>query len=337
MKTSRVVLVFLSMGAFGASPGALAQDAVPGETVPERSWEQRRYVVEAYGGLGNAAATDLNRLQGYDQRVQQHMFDSQLDALQSSGQIASWELEQSGERSTIDASWSLGVRVKRRQNATLAFSVGLQYLTAGGSDDVLSQYTRQEHDGNRTIEELSYSPYTLSVKAWAPLVGIHLGRPLGSKLTLEGFLLGGPLFADFQYVSDWSYAFSIQGPSMNGLVFETAGGLDGSGEGTGIAAEVGLRFRYAMGGRFAVFAEGGYAYQRVTSPSGPGSQIREGERVEWEGGWAITEDSISAPWGSLDLERPTNDWPEGSSDGRLGDFDLDLSGFRLTVGFSFGI
>ncbi len=337
MKTSRVVLVLLSIGAFGAGPRAWAQGAVPGETVPERSWEQRRYVVEAYGGLASAAGTDLNRLQGYDQQVQQHLFDSQLDALRNSGQIASWEREQSGERSTIDASRSLGLRVTRRQNATLAFSVGLQYLTAGGSNDVLSQYTRQEYDGNQTIEELSYSPYTLSVKAWAPLVGIHLGRPLGSKLTLEGFLLGGPLFADFEYVSDWSYAFSMRGPDMNGLVFETAGGLDGSGQGTGIAAEVGLGFRFAMGGRFALFAEGGYAYQRVTSPSGPGSQIREGERVVWEGEWALTEDSLSAPWGSVDLERPTNDWPEGSSDGRLGDFDLDLSGFRLTVGVSFGI
>jgi hypothetical protein len=229
------------------------------------------------------------------------------------------------------------VRVKRRQNEFLAFSVGLQFLTAGGSNDVRAQYAREDYYGDVRIEDLTYSPYTLSAKAWAPLVGVHVGRPLGDKLRLEGFLVGGPLFADFEYVSDWSYAFSMRGPSMNGLVFETAGGLDGRGEGTGLAAEVGLRFRFAVGGRLAFFAEGGYAYQRVTSPSGPGSQVRGGERVEWEGEWAITEDTITAPWGSLDLERPTNDWPEGSTDGRRGDFALDLSGFRLTLGVSFGI
>ncbi len=337
MKTSAIGLVLFLMGALAAGPGAWAQEAVPGETVPERPSEQRRYVVEGYGGLARAGAGDLNTLRGYDEGVQQHLFDSQLDALQSSGQIASWDREQSGERSTIDASWSLGLRVKRRQNPSLAFSLGFQYLNAGGSDDVSSVYTRQEHDGNRRIEELSYSPYTLSVTAWAPLVGVHLGRPLGSKLTLEGFLLGGPLFADFEYVSDWSYAFSMQGPDMNGLVFETAGGLDGGGQGTGVAVEVGLRLGYGLADRLALFAEVGYAYQKVTSPSGPGSQVRSGERVEWEGEWAIGEDRITAPWGSLDLERPTNEWPEGSSDGRLGGFDLDLSGLRLTFGFSFGL
>jgi hypothetical protein len=229
------------------------------------------------------------------------------------------------------------MRVKRRQNATLAFSLGLQYLTAGGSNEVLSRYTRQEYGGDQRIEELSHSPYTLSVKGWAPLVGIHLGWPLGRKLALEGFLTGGPLFADFEYVSDWSYVFSMQGPNMNGVVYETAGGLDGSGEGTGIAAELGLRFRYRLADRLALFAEGSYAYQKVKGLSGPGSQVRGGERVEWDGEWAITGDTITAPWGSVDLERPTNEWPDGSSDNRLGDFDLDLSGFRFTLGVSFGL
>jgi hypothetical protein len=333
MKTTRVGIVLLSMSV----PGAWAQDAVPGETVPDRSWEERRYVIEGYGGLASAAATDLNRLHSYDQQVQQHMYDSQLDVLRNSGQIASWDREQDGETSQVDGSWSLGVRVKRRQNATLAFSLGLQFLTAGGSNDARSQYTRQEHGGDQRIEELSYSPYTLSAKGWAPLVGIHLGRPLGRKLALEGFLTGGPLFADFEYVANWSYVFSMQGPNMNGVVYETAGGLDGSGEGTGVAAELGVKLRYRVADSFAVFAEAGYAYQKVKGLSGPGSQLRGGERVAWEGEWAITEDRITAPWGSVDLERPTNDWPEGSTDGRLGDFDLDLSGFRLTIGFSFGL
>jgi len=337
MKTSRLGLVLLSMGALGASPGVWAQEAIPAETVPERSGDERRWVVEGYGGLASAAATDLNLVRDHDQRVQQHLFDAQLEALQNNGEIVSWEREQSGERPTIGASWSMGVRVKRRQNESLAFSVGLQFLTAGGSNDVRAQYTREDYYGDVRIEDLTYTPYTLSAKAWAPLVGIHVGRPLGDKSRLEGFLVGGPLFADFEYVSDWSYAFSMRGPSMNGLVFETAGGLDGRGEGTGLAAEVGLRFQYAVGGRLAFFAEGSYAYQRVTSPSGPGGQVRGGERVEWEGEWAIAEDSITAPWGRLDLERPTNDWPEGSTDGRRGDFALDLSGFRLTLGVSFGI
>jgi hypothetical protein len=337
MKTPSVGLVLLAVVALGAGPGAWAQDAVPGETVPERPWEQRRYVVEGYGGLGSVAAGDLNRLGDYDLQVQHHMFDTQLDALQNSGQIASWGREESGERSTIEAAWSLGLRVKRRQSTSLAFSLGFQYLTAGGSDDAGSVYTRQEHDGNQRIEELSYSPYTLSVTAWAPLVGIHLGRPLGSKFRLEGFLVGGPLFADFEYVSDWTYAFSMQGPDMNGLLFESAGGRDGGGQGTGVAAELGLRLGFGLAKRLALFAEVGYAYQKVTSPSGPGSQVRGGERVEWEGEWAIREDAITAPWGSVNFERPTNEWPEGSSDGRFGDFDLDLSGFRLTFGFSFGL
>jgi hypothetical protein len=337
MKATGAVLVLFIIGLLAAGPGAWAQEAVPGETVPEGPWEQRRWVVEGYGGLARAAGGDLDTLRGYDEGVQQHMFDSQLDALQRSGQIASWEKEQSGDRSTIEASWSLGLRVKRRQSRSLAFSLGFQYLGAGGSNDVSSVYTRQEHDGNRRIEELSYSPYTLSVTAWAPLVGIHYGRPLGRKLTFEGFLVGGPLFADFDYVSDWSYAFSMQGPDMNGLLFETAGGLDGGGQGTGVAAELGLRLGYGLADRLALFAEVGYAYQKVTSPSGPGSQLRRGERVEWDGEWAIGEDRITAPWGDLELERPTNEWPEGSSDGRLGDFDLDLSGLRFTFGFSFGL
>jgi hypothetical protein len=43
---------------------------------------------------------------------------------------------------------------------------------------------------------------------------------------------------------------------------------------------------------------------------------------------------MTAAWGEIDLELPTNYRPLNSDEGRARDFELDLSGFQLRLGLS---
>jgi hypothetical protein len=329
-----MVLLLLLTSLAGVSP-IRAEEGQTDEVSPEEWWKIERFAIEWFGGIADFSASDLNALVTYDNQVQHHMYDAQLDSLQARGQIQSWDSALDGERRPLESSWTTGLRARFRLNAFFSLSFGLQYLSAGGSKDLRLRYSRLEHNTDERIEELDYSPYTLSVGAYAPLLGITVGKPLGEKIELEGYVLGGPLFARFDYVSDWDYAFSIDGPSMYGraLLFATEGRFEGEGKGTGLALDMGMRFKYMFLDRVGIFVEGGYAYQHVNNPSGSGSETRNGDPTNWEGMWTMGEETLATPWGTVELERPTNRGMNGSAR----DFELDLSGFQLRLGISFRI
>ena len=145
------------------------------------------------------------------------------------------------------------------------------------------------------------------------------------------------MLAEFEHVDDWRYGFAMTGPSWEGPVFDTGGRLEGRGEGIGLAVELGLRFDKTLSGRLSTFLEAGYAYRRVEGPTGSGAEVTVDGRRQWEGEWGIRDERIDTPWGAVDVERPTNDWPP---DGRLSpsrQFDLDLSGFQLRVGLTLAL
>ena len=78
--------------------------------------------------------------------------------------------------------------------------------------------------------------------------------------------------------------------------------------------------------------EGAYAYQKVGTLSGSGSETRDGVTESWEGDWRIQQVEMVTQWGSRSLEYPTSfsgDLPDSDA---ARDFDLDLSGFQLRLG-----
>lgn len=296
---------------------------------------QKRFQIELYGGFAPINPSDLNLFIDYDNRIQEFNYESLLKYLQDSGQIRSWTKTQERDRRKIKNAFPFGIRLKLYFNPMIAVSVGVKYLSAKHASEFDFRYTRNELSGEQYIENMMYSPYSLSAKAYAPMLGIHIAKKIKNALILEGFLSGGPLFVECHYLSDWSYEWWISGTNYNWLMFTSAGVLEEKGTGTGIALDLGGKVGYPLAEGLEVFLEGGYSYQVAKNVSGEGREVWGESSETWDGQWGIKQEKITSPWGELEVELPTNYWPDNSSSGKSRDFELDLSGFQLRLGFSF--
>jgi len=295
----------------------------------------KRFQIEFYGGYTTLNPSDLNLFVSYDNGIQTFFYDAYLDYLQTNNKIQSWTKSQDRERQKIKNAFPLGARLKYHLNYTIAVSLGIKYLTSKHESDIKLQYTRTDFYNEQYRENLVYFPYFFSTKAYVPLLGIHIMKKIKNALTLEGYLAGGPMFVECQYLSDWNYEWWIQGTNYNWLTFRSSGMLEEKGSGTGIALDVGGRLAYPLFKGLGIFLEGGYAYQVAKNISGDGREVRDDSSETWEGRWSIRREEIRTPWGDLELELPTNYWPTNSDSEKLRDFELDLSGFQLRLGLSF--
>lgn len=301
-----------------------------------------RWQFELYGGAALLNPADFNRFVAYDDRVQEFFYDAYLTYMAGEGEISRWEAQRDGERRKIRYGWPFGLRIKYRFRGAFSASLGLKFLWGGRTSDINVSYTQTMPWSDLFTETNDVSPYTLSAGGWAPLAGFHYARPISDKLSLEISLAGGPLFARCRYLSEATYRLTIQenvnplqGTNAPYVAFTYKGLLEEKGSGTGLAVEAGFRFDWRVRGRWGMFAEGGYASQKVKNLSGPGRELQGGESVEWDGRWAIRSEDVSTYWGAVRLEFPTNYWPAGSEDRRTGDFRLDLSGFQVRFGVAF--
>ena len=294
----------------------------------------KKFQIELFGGYAPLDPSDMNLYVDYDNRMQDFSYDSYLEYLQSNGDIRSWTKHQSEKRKKLKNAFPLGGRLKYFFNRTIAISVGFKYLSDQQNEDLSFQYTRQEWDDRQYIELTDYVPYSLSAEAYIPMLGIHILTAIKGPLMFEGYLIGGPMFVKCQYLSSWTYEWWIHGPDYDWLTFQSTGFLEANGSGTGIALELGGRLNYPVMKNLGIFLEGGYAYQVAKNISGKGSEIIDDNNTSWDGRWRIKEEHIAAPWGEMDLEWPTNYWPNDSNDGKARNFELDLSGFQLRLGLS---
>jgi hypothetical protein len=114
------------------------------------------------------------------------------------------------------------------------------------------------------------------------------------------------------------------------------GSLEEIGKGTGMSLQAGAKMDFNLAERYGLFIEGGYAYQRVSDLSGPGTRSMTSHRETWEGEWAIKQDIRVRPWGTAHFLWPSNGWEffQGTW-WRAQDFELDLSGFQVKIGLYF--
>ena len=302
---------------------------------PDSVISQKKFQIELYGGFALLNPSDLNLFVDYDNRIQEFNYDSLLQYLQDNEEIQSWTRTQEGDRQKIKNAIPFGVRLKFYLNPMIAVSVGVKYLSAEHTSEFDVRYTRNELSGEQYTENMMVSPYSLSAKAYAPVLGIHIAKKIKNALILEGFLSGGPLFVECRYLSDWSYEWWISGTDYNWLMFTSAGVLEEKGAGTGIALDLGGKVGYPLSEGLEVFLEGSYSYQVAKNVSGEGRGVWVESSEAWDGQWGIKQEKIISPWGELEVELPTNYWPENSKSGKSRDFELDLSGFQLRLGFSF--
>ncbi|MFC2163824.1 hypothetical protein ACFLT2_02360 [Acidobacteriota bacterium] len=297
--------------------------------------EFKKFQFELYAGYTSINPSDLNLFVDYENRIQEFSYDRYLNFLQANGQIQTWAMnQQEGERREIKRAYPLGFRLKYFLNKTIAISLGFKYMTSKQESDLDFQYTRDELIEEQYIESLAYSPFSISTKAYMPLVGIHIVKRFRNALELEGYITGGPMFVKCHYLSDWMYEWRIQGPDYGYIVASRIGRLEQNGSGTGIAIDFGGRLSYPIAKIMAIFLEGGYAYQVAKNPSGSGLETQGTSNVTWNGEWSIKQETMEAAWGEIDLELPTNYWPNNTAEGRSRDFKLDLSGFQFRLGLS---
>jgi hypothetical protein len=153
---------------------------------------------------------------------------------------------------------------------------------------------------------------------------------LKGQLSAGGFLEGGPLFGrctlGYDYTEEW---YSDEG---NLIDRSSNDYLEEIGEGTGFALEGGLRISITIG-KFAPFLESSYAYQKIKTLSGPGTERIAFLENTWEGEWGVKQNTVSRDWGELTYEYPSNYWEETIS--RHRNFNLDLSGFQFKIGIAY--
>jgi hypothetical protein len=290
----------------------------------------KRFQLEVYSGHAAFNPADLNSIVDYDNSIRAFYYDSQFNYLRNTYQVWSWTCKSQGEMKKLKRTSPVGLRLKYFLNPSLAVSFCLKHFSQEESHIPSFKYTQVRRYGEQYIEDLIYSPYSLSAQGFSPLVGLHLVKPLTGSFLLEGFFSGGPLFAQCCYVSDWRYYWTIRDTSGTQVATVSEGRLEQQGEGSGLALELGLRLNFRLNRWLGTFLTVGYSRQKVSKISGQGSEKIGTIRQDWQGEWAMNQEKLIAPWGTLEVQFPTNYWPSG--DGKVGDFQLDLSGFQLRLG-----
>lgn len=293
---------------------------------------QKKFSLELFAGYGSLNPSDLNLFVDADNLYQNFVYDSYFDYLVSSQMIESWTKSETGNRRKIKHTFPFGIRLRYKALDFLAFSLGFQYIQKQNSDNLFLQYNREELYDEEYVEELNFDPYGLSVEAYLPTIGIHMFKQFWDELTAEAYVLGGVIFAECSYTSDWDYAWTIQGQGYSWLTYQSSGLIEYEGSGYGMSVEAGGRVSLPVFSTLGFFVEGGYAYQSVKSLSGSGIEINGEYNENWEGDWKIKNETLTSVWGTLDIQAPTN---YQTNEEGFEDFKLDLSGFRIRVGLSF--
>lgn len=333
-QTSRSKPIIRSVAAILAGIGFLVPSVVrAGQAAAEEA--RSRFRLDLYGGYAFLRPDDLNRFAENEKAVQEFAYDAYFDHLRASALIRSWAKSSSGDWKTIKGGFPLGFRVRYAALPFLDVSIGFQYLNREAATDLSTLYTRSELSGLKYLESLDRLPLSVKVRTFWPSVGIHVRGRIGRRLTAEGFVAGGPLFAECLATSHSLYTWTIQGPGYVWETYTTERLLEERGTGTAIAMELGGRIGWPVFRGCDVFLEGGYAYQAIRSISGSGSETRDGDAESWEGPWRMLTETMETPWGTRRLTFPSCSRAEGSRT-VAGDFELDLSGARLKLGLSLG-
>jgi len=309
-----------------SQPSSLHAEKMEDRTSPRNP----RFRIEVFGGYTGLNPSDLNQIVNYDISMQTFQYDSYFDYLQENELIQHWDKWDEGKRRKITNAFPFGIRFRYDISNFLSLTAGFQYFQKINSESIDFHYSRYELYNEDTTEILNYDPYELSVEAIRPFIGIHFCTHLGGKKNLEGFISGGPVFGRVSYTSNWHYTWQIQ--TYGWLVHEKFGLLKEKGSGTGISLELGGRMTVPLFWKLDMFLEGAYTYQKIKPLAGPGEEIQEGITETWSEEWKIREETVTAPWGTLIIEFPTNYRMEGAA---VREFNLDLSGLSLRIGFSF--
>ncbi|UCH96783.1 MAG: hypothetical protein JSV88_07995 [Candidatus Aminicenantes bacterium] len=292
---------------------------------------KKKFTLELYTGFSTLNPSDLNLRAENEEQRERFFRDDYYSYLETMGKINSLEKQMQEGFETIKNAFPLGFRLKYYLNNSMAISLGFLYLSRNQTSDVLQEFYFN-YDSRQYKVTQEYSPYTLTVQGYAPMIGIHLGKKISRTLEIEGCVSGGPIFASCGYTFEqqerWYFADSTP------LHRTPAWFVEENGSGTGINLDSSVRLNIDMGNNIGIFLESGYAYRRVNQLSGSGLEKIGTDYSSWEGEWGIKESHLVTEWGSFDSQYPSNYWGENALP-KMREFKLNLSGFQVRVGISF--
>ncbi|MFZ2054526.1 MAG: hypothetical protein WAU81_10040 [Candidatus Aminicenantales bacterium] len=303
----------------------------------------KKLQIEIFGGFSTLNPKDLNGRAEYDRLYEDfytelrygYYHDAYGNSVAYSGQV-------DGEFNKIKQALPVGMRLKYELGPALSVSLGFKYLSNRRDSRVTYQYdVRQvDPDGVQFYDEFSLfqenGPYSISAKAYIPMVGVHYKLGKIRSFNLEAFLAAGPMFAECDFMRR-RYASSLD--SYDYLT-ELDSSLEMKGKGTGLALEAGLQINVKVFKHLYLLMEGGYAYQIAGRVSGPGSAetaTRDSnsdgytDSAAWDGHWTMVEGYLENEWGRFPYAYPTGQPGTGNTP----NFKLDLSGAQIRLGLSF--
>ncbi len=305
--------------------------------------EAKKFQIDLYGGFSMLNPADLNTRAEFDQNYERFFTEDRHRGYQSFfGDYYNYSGQINGEFKEIKSALPVAIRFRYYLKPSISVSLGFKYLSKTQDSQVNHQYDVRwiNPDGVFFYDESSTAtennPYTLSVKGYVPMVGIHFKVAEIRSIKLEVYMAGGPLFARCGFARQRNSRRS----DSYGYWYEQTLSYEIQGKGTGIALETGLHANINIVKTINLFIEGGYSYQRVGEISGPGSSETEfrdlnsigySESSSWQGPWAMVQGSYNRNWGNMPYRFPSNEY---GTDG-FSDFKVDLSGFQIRIGVSF--
>ncbi|UCE41169.1 MAG: caspase family protein [Candidatus Aminicenantes bacterium] len=306
-------------------------------SIPEpKARRASRWRIEISGGFSSINPGDLNLRATFDDLYDTFYGEDYFQYQVQQGEIDSFvKTNDGGKAHLLRHSIPVGIRLRYGITNWFDISFGFNYFTSARESNYKNTFEVFELEGSPALYSDEFLSYTLSAKGYVPSVGIHLGKRITPSLRLEGFLTGGPLFAECSYYLDWSSGWPVVDSSGDfGNLKE--GFLEEKGRGSGLALQVGAKLDYDFAKHYGLFVEGGYAYQAVSEISGPGIRSMTSHRETWEGDWGIKQDIRERPWGTASFLWPSNAWVVSQGTWwRARDFELNLSGFQVRLGIYF--
>jgi hypothetical protein len=286
---------------------------------------EERFQIEMYGGISFVNPKDFNLLSKAEQQYNDIYFIEHLRSYDGYFVNDFPKIKQA-----IPAGFRLRYHVSEKLSFSLAAEGFIQKkkLSLEGS---FGYSTTASENHTKT-----YDPYQLKLSGYALLGGIHYRISVGSKTDIEVGAAAGWAYANFDFISNWSYSASYTGTSVSYSTINS-GILEGDGSGNGFMAQGMLRLNRMLGRRIGLFIETAYTHCRMKPFEGSGREVRTWvqEETTWEGTWGIKEEEIHVPWGDKRVLVPTNYWEGWVESQRERDFVLDLSGFRFVLGIVF--
>ncbi len=295
---------------------------------------RKKFQIELYGGYSTLNPADLNSRAVEDEKTENFYYRDRFTFEKGNGTILSYDMKKEGEFEKIKYVIPFGFRIKYFLKKSLALSFGFKYLSKSAISNINYQYSVKENDGQELIYKTEYSPYILSAKGYIPTVGIHLMKKMSSSIGVEGYIAGGPFYAECKFTNTL-LEYHYEKGSPDDLLDESYWFVEEIGRGYGFCLNSGARININIGNRTILFLEGGYDFQLGIRLWGPGRTQYDSTTETWSGKWGIKDHSNKRYWGELKLELPSNFWRGPVMNLWKRHFLLNLSGFQVRTGIAF--